>query len=345
MEQSNGENGSGGRVRSTQLTEDEREVFDILVRLHDMVLEFESEVRIPFQWGRKKKRSAIQPSFFRRFSSSPPPVSNGGGDGGVVAAAVVKGEAPSPATPLSLSLTESDEKPNNILRAKASLKRKREHYLKLIEDLTKSQASLNKEIENVKNFRDRLRAFNSKLKERKLELNNGPKSECKNSSMEIGCEMQQKLGHDAPRNSSNSMGEYQENNKPHELHNLQAPNAPHHIRLRVNNHSEAPQLCSREGINQLPKKLMPMEAPSSSSPNSSLAIVNNNGNSNIVQPVIPDLNAFPEDFVQVDSYQPLDTTAANKDLSRVMAAQARQMRLQKNRLKNSTATKSRYSCR
>ncbi|MED6180808.1 hypothetical protein PIB30_013699 [Stylosanthes scabra] len=330
MEQSNGENGSGGRVRSTSLTEDEIEVSAVLLGLVDMVWEFESELRIPFQWGRKRKRSAIQPSYFRRFSScSPPPPS-------VVAAAVKKGEAPSPATPLSLSLTESDERPNNMLRPKASLKKKREYYLKIIEDLTKSQASLNKEIENVKNFRDRLKTFNLKLKQRKLELHNGPRNECKNSSMEI--------------DSSNSMAEDKQNNKAHELNNLEAPNAAHHIRLRINNIYEASQLCSSEDVTQLPKNLMPREAPSSSSsspPSASLAMVNNNGNSNnIVQPVIPDLNAFPEDFVQVDSYQALDMSVANKDLSRVMAAQARQMRLQKKRLKNSIAnTKQRYSCR
>ncbi|MED6184404.1 hypothetical protein PIB30_047151 [Stylosanthes scabra] len=329
MEHSNGETGSGGRVRSTALTEDEIEVSVVLLGLVDMVLEFDSELRIPFQWGRKRKRSAIQPSFFRRLSSSCSPP-----------AGVKKGEAPSPATPLSLSLTESDERPNNILRAKASLKKKREYYLKIIEDLTKSQASLNKEIENVKNFRDRLMTFNLKLKQRKLELNNGPRSEC-----------QGYMGHDeALINSSNSMAEDKQNNKAHELSNLEAGNAPHHIRLRINNISEAPQLCSSEGITQLPNNLMPREAPSSSlssPPSAPLAMVNNNSNnSNIVQPVIPDLNAFPEDFVQVDSYQPLDMSVANKDLSRVMAAQARQMRLQKKRLKNSIAnSKPRYSCR
>lgn len=132
MEQSNGDNMVGGCVRSTGLTQDERDVVELLLEMRGVMLDLEADLRIPLQWGRKRKRSAIQVPVLPRFSSStlpslPPPwLNNGGsngGEGACVAAAVVKGEALSPATPLSLSLTESDEKPNNPLRTKASLKR------------------------------------------------------------------------------------------------------------------------------------------------------------------------------------------------------------------------------
>lgn len=63
---------------------------------------------------------------------------------------------------------------------------------------------------------------------------------------------------------------------------------------------------------------------------------------------VPDLSVSHEEFIQVDSYQPLDVnvTMVNKDLSRAMAAQARQRRIQINRLKNPIGnSKPRFSCR
>ncbi|XP_057423532.1 F-box/kelch-repeat protein At1g57790-like [Lotus japonicus] len=72
----------------------------------------------------------------------------------------------SPASPLSFSRSESDEK----LKAKPSLASKREHYLRMVEledHLTKTKESLNQAIDKVKSHYDQLKKFNLKLRERK----------------------------------------------------------------------------------------------------------------------------------------------------------------------------------
>jgi len=71
--------------------------------------------------------------------------------------------------------------------------------------------------------------------------------------------------------------------------------------------------------------------------------------SNDVGPVgIPDLNLPVEESMTVEFCEPLDVnvSVANRNLSRAMAAQARQNRLHIYRFKNSIGiSKPRYSCR
>lgn len=127
------------------LTLDEAEVLEILVRLPRLIFESEAPKPFPFTWGTKRRRSAIDvaPSPSRlRFRLRLPPfttpsplhpatdgASGGGGGGGGPTSDTdslppVKAEASSPATPLSFSPSESDEKPI-VLKKKIPLKRVR----------------------------------------------------------------------------------------------------------------------------------------------------------------------------------------------------------------------------
>ncbi|KAK2398301.1 hypothetical protein QL285_048255 [Trifolium repens] len=255
---------------------------------------------VSYSWGCKKKRSAIQ--------------NNPSSDGG---AAVVppssdagKAQVSSPATPLSFPATESDEK-TKPFKNKTSLKRKREYYLNLIEDLTKTKESINQEIEHVKRHYEQLKEFNLKLKAREKELLriNCPKVECKNPNLENNCPIQ--LNHiiKVSVNSSNSIDENEEKMKQQ----IQIPN--HH-----NNHNFGlSQICNGHPMTSLPVA------------SSSLG-----HNSNMGPLSIPDLNlSIEEESVHVETCQPLDEAPSNnnKDLSKVMAAQARQRRIQIFRLK------------
>lgn len=148
-----------------EVTPDEIEVAEILVNLHHLIFESEFRPRFSF-WGFKKKRSVPQeknptpsppPPPPAQPQQSPPPPKNT--------------EAASPATPLSFSPSESEEKPKSRKR-KLSLKRTKEEQLKMIEELTQRRELLFKEIENVKSYYDKLKAYNSALKNRKLQLIN-----------------------------------------------------------------------------------------------------------------------------------------------------------------------------
>lgn len=109
-------------MEQKQSTEDwserEIEVSEVLIEMHRSCL----LRRIPFTWGFKKRRSAIQEATASPFSSQSPSRFHGGADGGGGSSTVVKVQVSSPATPLSFSPTESDEKPKPS-RRKASLKR------------------------------------------------------------------------------------------------------------------------------------------------------------------------------------------------------------------------------
>ncbi|OIW14817.1 hypothetical protein TanjilG_05438 [Lupinus angustifolius] len=112
----------------------------------------ESGFQFPLTWGRKRLRSAISDT--PSSSSSPP---------------LPKAEASSPATPLSFSPSESEDK-RTLLRKNVSLKRKKDHYLKTIEELIKDNVLLHREVMNVKCHFEKLKFLNSKLKARKQEL-------------------------------------------------------------------------------------------------------------------------------------------------------------------------------
>jgi len=134
---------------------------------------------------------------------------------------------------------------------------------------------------------------------------NGPKVEYKNLNLVINQPIQGSV------NSSNFTAENEEKMKEQIM---QIPN--HH------NHSNF-------GLVQF------QCASSSSNPTLQVASSSLGRNSNMGPLAIPDLNLSIEESVHVDTCQPLDeaTSNNNMDLSKVMAAQARQRRIQIFRLK------------
>ncbi|KAK7283415.1 hypothetical protein RIF29_12916 [Crotalaria pallida] len=139
----------------TMLTPLENEVVEILAEFRTIRLSnLDSGFQFSLGWGRKGLRSAISAATPSSSPSLPPSKA---------------AEASSPATPLSFSPSESEEK-RTLLRKNVSLKRKRDHYLKTIEDLTKDNDLLNGEVKNVRSHLEKLKDFNLKLKARKHEL-------------------------------------------------------------------------------------------------------------------------------------------------------------------------------
>ncbi|KAF8023575.1 hypothetical protein BT93_F0937 [Corymbia citriodora subsp. variegata] len=159
------------------LSEDELLVADILLELRWLFGD-----RFPLGWGAKRRRSAL-----RRGSSSPspapppqvkPPPQQQQQPAKCHARAAIeeragqkKVHAASPDTPLSFSPSESDgNKPKQSLSRRKSTKRKRDDWLKLVALLEEQGAALRKEVENVRRYRDKVKALNSELKARKEEL-------------------------------------------------------------------------------------------------------------------------------------------------------------------------------
>ncbi|CAL0305871.1 unnamed protein product [Lupinus luteus] len=142
-------------LQCANLTPLENEVVEILTEFCTLGLSnFDSGFQFPFTWGRKRLRSAISDSSSSLSPSPQPPH---------------KAEASSPATPFSFSPSESEDK-RTLLRKNVSLKRKKDHYLKSIEGLTKDNGLLHEEVKNVKYHLNMLKDFNLKLKARKEEL-------------------------------------------------------------------------------------------------------------------------------------------------------------------------------
>lgn len=272
-------------------SESEVETAEILAVLYHR---FSLLSSVTYSWGCKKQRSAIQnnPSSYGG-AAVVPPSSHAG-----------KAQASSPATPLSFPATESDDK-TKPFKNKVSLKRKREHYLNMIEDLTKNKDSINQEIENVKRHYEQLKEYNFKLKAKQKELSiNGPKGENKNLNLVINQPIQVSV------NSSNFTAENEEKMKQQII--MQIPNHDNH------NFGHVQFQC----------------ASSSSNPTLQVASSSFGRNSNMGPLAIPDLNLSIEESVHVDTCQPLDeATSNNIDASKVMAAQARQRRIQIFRLK------------
>ncbi|GLT92004.1 hypothetical protein SLE2022_098630 [Rubroshorea leprosula] len=165
-------------------TGDEIEVAKILAEMSHIILESESSrPRFPFSWGVKKKRSvpgkddAPTPSFPPAKSSPPPPPQPAAAKAAspavpgtlLVVPPTKKAEASSPATPLSFWPSESDEKPEPH-KKKVSLKRSREEQLQLIDALTRRKELLQREVENVRIYYKKIKAYNLALKARKEEL-------------------------------------------------------------------------------------------------------------------------------------------------------------------------------
>ncbi|KAG6648463.1 hypothetical protein CIPAW_07G149400 [Carya illinoinensis] len=158
----------------SEFTTGETEVADILLHLPQLVLESESRCRF-WSWSAKRRRSSGRPvqSFvcFPLGSSSPSELRGGTDVGGVgpvcerEGAPAVKAEATSPATPLLFSPgSESDEKPKQLSKRKPPLKRKREDWLEIIDELNRRRDSLKGEIEYMRSYCTYLRASNLEMK-------------------------------------------------------------------------------------------------------------------------------------------------------------------------------------
>ena len=133
---------------------------------------------------------------------------------------------------------------------------------------------------------------------------NGPKGENKNLNLVINQPIQVSV------NSSNFTAENEEKMKQQII--MQIPNHDNH------NFGHVQFQC----------------ASSSSNPTLQVASSSFGRNSNMGPLAIPDLNLSIEESVHVDTCQPLDeATSNNIDASKVMAAQARQRRIQIFRLK------------
>ncbi|KAG5033805.1 hypothetical protein AAZX31_04G023200 [Glycine max] len=254
----------------------ENEVAEILVNLPSLIWEFECGCGIlQPSWGCKRKRSAIGVDPKAR-------------------------QASSPATPLSFSPSESDENPSTLIRTRTrnvSLKRKREHYVKILQDLTKHNDLIRGEIKNVKCHNEKLKEYNLKLKARKQERSHGPS--------------QGGLVHKQPQQQ------------------FQFSGMAHHPPLILNQTAGPAQIRGGEGV------VGPAHATTSLG-------------SNDVGPIgIPDLNLpLDESMTMTMEFCDMNVSLANKDLSKTMAAQARQNMLQKYRFKNPIGiSKPRYSCR
>ncbi|CAK8569710.1 unnamed protein product [Lathyrus sativus] len=182
-------------------SESEIETAEILANLYHTFSLFS---HVPYSWGCGKKRSPIRNT----------PCSNGGGAATVVPppppSDAVKVKASSPTTPHSFPTTESDDKIKHSERT-TSLKRKREHYLNIIEGLTNTKDSITQEIANVKRDCEELKLANSKLtaKGKKLIIN-GPKGEYKIPNLEINKPMKVNDIINSSVNTSNSTTQNEE---------------------------------------------------------------------------------------------------------------------------------------
>ncbi|XP_020208630.1 uncharacterized protein LOC109793573 [Cajanus cajan] len=243
----------------------ESEVAEILLKLPTLIWEFHS-----LAWGCKKKRSAIA-----LHASS------------------------SPAIPFSFSFSPShSHHPTTLF----SLKRKREQYLNIIQQLTKDNHVLYGEINNVECYFQKLKDCNFKLKARKQELSRG-------------------LSQGVPEQQPQLQLQF-----------------PHHPPPLIANQTAGPaQISGGESVAQ-------QQACGRATTSLGVASFSNNVGPN----GIPDLNLPLDESMAMDFGEALDVnlSVANKNLSRAVAAQARQNRLNIYRFKKPIGTsKLRYSCR
>lgn len=149
--------------------ESELEAAVILLELPYLIAESESPSRheFSFKWGATRKRSSLIPSLQSQPSvpiavvgRTPTPTPS--------ACETEKEKRPkalSPATPLLFSPSESDEKTKRHSKPKLSLKRKKEEFLKMEKELTESNKIFKEEIKKLKSYYGQQKALNLKLKE------------------------------------------------------------------------------------------------------------------------------------------------------------------------------------
>ncbi|KAA8528752.1 hypothetical protein F0562_036107 [Nyssa sinensis] len=279
-----------------EFDEDDIEVADILLNLPYLISESESRRRFQITWGSKGRRSALygnQSPLLRlplRPSSSPflQRTCQVEIETDTERIPKVKVESTSPATPLSFSPSESDDKPKHS-HNKSSKKRTREELLKTIDELTRRRELLSGEVGTVRSYCDKLKAFNLVLKAKKQELSSYHKKERKSHSEII--------------KSSNLGIENQED--------CQFPFMLHHQPFIVDQTVDGSQVC---GKFQYPYGQMSILLSSSLGEVSHMAPL-----------VIPDLNAPAEETFAMYSSRPFDQDRALAE-KKAKAAAARMRR-------------------
>ncbi|GAV88628.1 hypothetical protein CFOL_v3_32050 [Cephalotus follicularis] len=309
---------SGCSSTISYFTIDDIEVSAILLELYHLIFQSESPPQFSFTWGATRKRDKRKRSTNderttsrSRVKVSPAPEPSAT----YVMGSTCDNDGPtkkvgvsSPATPLSFSPSESEDKSKHSKR-KVSLKRKKEEWVKIIEDLTRQREVLKGKVDIVKRDHDKLKANNLLLKAKKQELIDGIKRE--NPRVEKGI-IQVHTGKSL--NNLEIQGHYQ--NHQQNIHGMD------HLQPWIIDQT-AHRIDGHQVINLKPYI-------------TGLGVVNDN-----VDPLgIPDLNVSPDEYFGLDLSQPCDLEMTNTmSLSRAaMAAQARQRRIQICRFKNSNAS-------
>ncbi|KAF3616649.1 putative BRCA1-A complex subunit BRE-like [Capsicum annuum] len=164
-----GQNSQLFLLTNNSSNEDEFEVANILLDLDNLVIQRQFGSLI---WGCKKKRS----NRCIDFSSSSVCIQQQQGclkvddEHHEIDKAKIKVEVvTSPATPLSFSPSESDDKSKHSSR-KSYKRKKREELMDNIKELSQCREMLRGEVENVRNYYNNLKAYNLKLKARKEQV-------------------------------------------------------------------------------------------------------------------------------------------------------------------------------
>ncbi|GMJ07014.1 hypothetical protein HRI_004370600 [Hibiscus trionum] len=181
---------------SITVTDEDIMVAAIMLELPGLIYQSESRRRFAFTWGSRGKRSTSSKSKFAAASlptvkpspspspspppqlqpqSSPPPSlpSKVVGSTYAILGPSEKTLTSSPATPLSFPPSESDEKPHPLPKRKPhfnNLRKKKEQLLEIMEDFTRRNELLKKDIENKKRFYDEQKSENMELKAKKLKI-------------------------------------------------------------------------------------------------------------------------------------------------------------------------------
>ncbi|KAM5565129.1 hypothetical protein ABKV19_019252 [Rosa sericea] len=298
----------------------EFEIAEIMVGLPDIISELDDRPRIRVPWGHKKKRSAlaVQDQRVRNnnksssstvvrlrlpsSSSSPNPGSK------VPATNVVKVERSSPNTPLSF---ESDEKPSQ-LRSKVVVGKR--------------------EIQNVKDYKEKLIKFNVVLQSRKQELKKQRliQKEPQSKIEEQNLNLDMKLGQPTPIQTSIvicaptivEQERYHQQSAPHQYQNLD-----HMAQTR------SAVICGNHGYLSSTTQVASTSLPSNSVNATGLRLVSCNNNGGL----IPDhgFSSFPN--------QNHGSAYVTKNLYKAVSAQRRHERYQKNRVKRTSLSGQRQS--
>ncbi|KAK4348993.1 hypothetical protein RND71_031748 [Anisodus tanguticus] len=145
--------------------QDEIEVANILLDLDNLVRQKQFSSLI---WGTKKRRSNRGPDFSSRVNSSPSLQGSSKVDYNEIEPKI-KVEGNSPATPLSFSPSESDDKSKHS-STKNSKRKSREELMDMIKQLSQCRESLRGEVENIRNYYNNQKVYNLKLKAMKEQV-------------------------------------------------------------------------------------------------------------------------------------------------------------------------------